>query len=316
MDYKFCPECGTKLRLDARFCPNCGTKQPEMSKDEVDGQAETARPSHDQPAQEGQKQPSMTSNNSSSAQDEPLEVDWDDLKNQLERKRRSAARASQAYADREAGQSRQTTADFSQANFGSDSPSRSHNPESSQPYEQARDQGPQVDSSQFRQEQFRQEYDRQDNRNAYQQQGQAGYWRPYNQSARPGLNSSFSLWIHNFADNWSHYCMGRADFWYGYLAVIIINIVLEFIYGFTIGLMGYSVLDSDLALTGPFIVFMLIYIAISILCFSAYAARLHDTGHSAWNLLWILTGFGAIYVLILFCQRTNWNEQRWERPNE
>ena len=25
-DFKFCPECGTKVDADARFCPNCGTR--------------------------------------------------------------------------------------------------------------------------------------------------------------------------------------------------------------------------------------------------------------------------------------------------
>ena len=38
-DFKFCPECGTKVDADARFCPNCGTRlealeeEPEIVKD-------------------------------------------------------------------------------------------------------------------------------------------------------------------------------------------------------------------------------------------------------------------------------------------
>ena len=38
-DFKFCPECGTKVDADARFCPNCGTRlealeeEPEIVED-------------------------------------------------------------------------------------------------------------------------------------------------------------------------------------------------------------------------------------------------------------------------------------------
>ena len=38
-NFKFCPECGTKVDADARFCPNCGTRlealeeEPEIVED-------------------------------------------------------------------------------------------------------------------------------------------------------------------------------------------------------------------------------------------------------------------------------------------
>ncbi len=31
MDYKFCPNCGQKLKITDQFCSNCGTKQPEVN---------------------------------------------------------------------------------------------------------------------------------------------------------------------------------------------------------------------------------------------------------------------------------------------
>ncbi|MEK1442083.1 zinc-ribbon domain-containing protein, partial [Limosilactobacillus fermentum] len=29
MDYKYCVQCGAKLRPDAKFCVRCGAKQPK-----------------------------------------------------------------------------------------------------------------------------------------------------------------------------------------------------------------------------------------------------------------------------------------------
>jgi hypothetical protein len=32
-DFKFCPECGTKVDADARFCPNCGTRLDSLEEE-------------------------------------------------------------------------------------------------------------------------------------------------------------------------------------------------------------------------------------------------------------------------------------------
>ena len=31
MDYKYCVQCGAKLKADAKFCDHCGAKQPELA---------------------------------------------------------------------------------------------------------------------------------------------------------------------------------------------------------------------------------------------------------------------------------------------
>lgn len=130
-----------------------------------------------------------------------------------------------------------------------------------------------------------------------------GNWYAYNESRRPGLENSFRLW-------WTSIdlkkCMGRADFWWGYLGIIILWILLIII-GILILLMfnlNSSILIWLRALGG----------GLGGITYCAEIERLHDTGHSGWNWIWNLTGIGAFYVLYLLCQPTNWNEKRWARP--
>lgn len=146
--------------------------------------------------------------------------------------------------------------------------------------------------------------------NQYQQSYQQG-WRPYNETGQPSLMNSFSLWMHSLGQ--TNKCMGRADYWWGYLAFLLLYWCAELLVFIVAALL--LTVDQDL---GTYVAGIL---GTVVVVFSAYVSivtmvqRLHDTGHSGWNWLWCLTGIGGIYVLFLLCQPTNWNDQRWVRVN-
>ena len=49
---------------------------------------------------------------------------------------------------------------------------------------------------------------------------------------------------------------------------------------------------------------------------SSNIRRLHDVGKSGWNLLWSLTGIGGFYLLYLYVQPSQQQENDWGPPPE
>ncbi len=134
----------------------------------------------------------------------------------------------------------------------------------------------------------------------------------YNGSNNPGLINSTVYWLKNsFKPN---QCMGRADYWWGTFSMTIVFYIISII---LLGIMNSS--NGYYGPTGLFYFALLIYIlltiVVEIMCIVTLVERLHDTGHSGYNWLWSLTGIGGFYVLFLILQPTNWNENRWPRPN-
>lgn len=98
------------------------------------------------------------------------------------------------------------------------------------------------------------------------------------------IESYKDVWV-----NWKNFSgrTRRSGYWYAFLANIIIGFVLGFIGGIIEPL---EILTSLYSL-----VFLIPSIALAV-------RRLHDTGHSGWWYLIILTGIGAILLLVWFCQ--------------
>lgn len=134
-------------------------------------------------------------------------------------------------------------------------------------------------------------------------------WRPYNHSQKPGFISSLKVWWLDSRKG-ANICMGRADYWWGYLAMLVLTIAVDFLFVTPMLMAGIS---FDSAVVDG--VMRTISIPIYILSILTTIERLHDTGHSGWNFLLILTGIGGIYVLLLCCQKTKWSKQRWPRPS-
>lgn len=255
MDYKFCPECGTKLAKNTRFCPNCGTKQPDID----------------------------------------LQDDDHSTKNDLFEENKQFSNSKKQLSDNKQEGSKQQP-DFSQYNFGSHKNSQQ-----------------QVNQQSYQNSQQQQQFNRQAYQNSQQQyQNHDNDWRPYNQSEHPSLTNSFNLWMR--AWNNANGCMGRADFWWGYLATGIIMTLL-----YCCVLLFTSIVADTPNLTTIGIIIYIIYLIISIpyavLLLIVIMERLHDTGHSGWNILWYLTGIGAFYVIYLLCLPTNWDQTQWVRKN-
>lgn len=129
----------------------------------------------------------------------------------------------------------------------------------------------------------------------------------YNESGHPNILNSFDVWVKNALH--PNICMGRADFWWGLVAIGILGIVVALIYFVAIMIAVQSTVT---------ILFLVVYgilnTALNVWAFITLIERLHDTGHSGWNILWSLTGIGSFWVLFLMCQPTNWNSTKWVRP--
>lgn len=131
----------------------------------------------------------------------------------------------------------------------------------------------------------------------------------YNGSDNPGLLASTRLWtMTGFKAN---QCMGRADYWWGYLGYAIVGIILAIIYDATGEALYYG--DASPLYYIMAILYFVYSIFFGILNIFTVVQRLHDTGHSGYNWLWSLTGIGAIYVLVLIVQPTNWNKTDFPR---
>ena len=55
----------------------------------------------------------------------------------------------------------------------------------------------------------------------------------------------------------------------------------------------------------------ILFIYIVIAAFSCQVRRLHDVGKSGWNLLWNITGIGALYILFLYVQPSEPKNNKW-----
>lgn len=76
----------------------------------------------------------------------------------------------------------------------------------------------------------------------------------------------------------------RPEYWYFFLANFLITLIFW-------------------ALSGTFMT--LYYLAVLIPSISVFVRRMHDAGHSAWNLLWVLVPIvGPIILIILACLPT------------
>jgi len=92
------------------------------------------------------------------------------------------------------------------------------------------------------------------------------------------------MWV-----NWKNFSgrTRRSGYWYAFLA--------NFIVAFVLGLLS-GVVPALTVLTDIYSILVLVpSIALAV-------RRLHDTGHSGWWYLIVLTGIGAIVLLVWFCQ--------------
>lgn len=91
----------------------------------------------------------------------------------------------------------------------------------------------------------------------------------------------------------------RAEYWWWQLFVMLVNIAFMFVFGL---LFSNSECNGMPLMIIPLSIW---YILIIIPNLSLFVRRLHDTGRSAWNLLWPLLPYvGAIILLVFTLQKS------------
>ena len=98
-----------------------------------------------------------------------------------------------------------------------------------------------------------------------------------------GINMDFMEAVRSALKNWNnfHGRARRSEFWWWYLASLLISIAA----GFLDGLLG-----------GSFIIVAVVSLGLIVPSIAMFFRRLHDTGRSAW---WMLIGFVPLIGLIL-----------------
>lgn len=299
MDYKYCPQCGKKLAIDVRFCPNCGTKQPLIDSS-TNGSTTRTTGGHSVQEKTALNKVKSTSKQETSAKIQSRE-EYKSESSALNRETNDQT-GSGPYSHKQENNHRGVD------NF-KDSQNQKHDNATVNNAGSADQTGPH--------EQFYQQVPNNDSINSSSPNQNVIFsnttWLPYNQSGRPGLINSFNIWLKLFRN--TNGCMGRADFWWGYLAFIILYWLI--IFCVAVGVLAFDSSDNVTALlAGPGnVIFWISTFIFNLYGIVATVERLHDTGHSGWNYCWSFTGIGSFYVLYLLVQPTNWNEKRWRRTN-
>lgn len=99
----------------------------------------------------------------------------------------------------------------------------------------------------------------------------------------------------------------RSEYWFFCLFNLIVQFLIGFVVGFLCGLSGnLDAIDSLCNVVCGIwdLVVLLPGLGVSV-------RRLHDIGKSGWNLLWCLTGIGAIVVIVWLCQDSNPGSNQW-----
>lgn len=292
MEYKYCPECGQKLPANATFCTNCGTKQP-LTNNLNNNSTFNEQNNEQQPVQNGAQDFAQSNFSSTPNKDMHSENVTGEATQTCEAQRASEQTPHHFNNDERFRTDNQTEPPASeQQQFFN---ANAHQQEQRQFQQPEQPQFFNAGSNQ------RRDYQHDNGQQFSQQQGRA---YAYNESGRPGLNASFDIWMRCFGKG--NKCMGRADYWWGYLAFDLVYLIASLCLGLLVVLLPQSVEIFYALYEIIYLIFCLFFILASI-------QRLHDTSHSGWNFCWILTGIGSFYVLYLLVQPTNWNQQRWVR---
>jgi uncharacterized membrane protein YhaH (DUF805 family) len=87
----------------------------------------------------------------------------------------------------------------------------------------------------------------------------------------------------------------RREYWIPYLVTIFINILLQLLIDRT----------DDPTYVGLLVVVYVVFaIGVIIPSYSIMVRRLHDTGESGWNILWVFTIIGVFYLIYLLARES------------
>lgn len=142
----------------------------------------------------------------------------------------------------------------------------------------------------------------------------------YNESQHPGMINSFKLYLVDAFTVSKR--MGRADYWWSYLTVVIIQFIFSMIlFGW---LIAYPIMviniDGSISInSGKFTLVALLSIPMAFLgiaTFTSMIRRLHDTDHSG-NFMWflLLPIVGPIVLLVMTVLKSSKHGERFEKDS-
>ena len=110
--------------------------------------------------------------------------------------------------------------------------------------------------------------------------------------------------------NWNKFKgrANRSEYWYFTLFWFIIG---TFLYYIDLLFLGYDPTDP----TSLGVLQAAYSIVLLIPSFSLTVRRLHDVNKSAWNLLWLITIIGAIYIIILNILKGTGGDNKYGSPS-
>ncbi len=270
--------------MDYKFCINCGCKLPKNAK--FCTRCGTKQPllnSNKPNSKQNVQNPKVSSNQSQSSDSEIKQnIDGEEYHSQYQQNQEQHPQQSVQNSKAPLNRSQNNNSHMDQ----------NINRETYQAHHQ-----------QYQEQQFQQN-------NSYRAQQN---YQVYNESENPNMINSFNIWMRNPFQ--VKVCMGRADYWWGFLDFSIFSIVLEIIASILASFnSSYSIAYFIILLILDIALFAISIIA-GIIFISASIRRLHDTGRSGWNFCWsFIPIVGEIIFVIMTCQRTNWNSTEWPRP--
>ena len=132
----------------------------------------------------------------------------------------------------------------------------------------------------------------------------------YNESKQPNLINSFKVWIKNW--NRLNQCMGRADYWWGILDIIIIGLLVGLSCSCILAIGIY--IDSSALIIFSYCVFWILEVLLGFAYYPGSIERLHDTGRSGWYVCFVFVPIIGILIVAYLCiQPTNWESTQWIR---
>lgn len=144
----------------------------------------------------------------------------------------------------------------------------------------------------------------------------------FNESSQPGMVTSFKLYLTDAFTVSKR--MGRADYWWSYLAVTIIQFVLSIItfqIVFNYPLLTVDSIEGETYIDHPGMLILAFFLSVifaffSVASFTSMIRRLHDTNHSGQFLWLLLIPFvGSIAILVMLILKSDSQGVRFRKKD-
>ncbi len=130
----------------------------------------------------------------------------------------------------------------------------------------------------------------------------------------PYQNCSYPVALQRFVQKWNVFSgrASRSEYWYVAGTLYVINVIMMWI----VNLSSPQIAESQLSAAG--VIFLAIWflwgLIVAIPTLALTFRRFHDANLSAWWLLLVFTGIGAIFILVVSLLPSNPAGARFDKP--